>query len=99
MAKAKARASKRPWKADPEDAIRLAALRWLATELEQMTVEIYASDKGKYDGMEDILRGALKEMKKLGRRASMQEEDECPPGYVLCKDGLCAPMCDSEESS
>jgi hypothetical protein len=91
--KTKAGPGVRVWQADPDDAIRLAALRWFAIEIERLSIEIYASDKTRYLDLEDLLRGAVKRMKKITRRFDLDDED-CPNGYVLCKDGLCAPMCD-----
>lgn len=85
--------TERKWQADPDDAIRLAALRWFALEIEKLAIELYASDKTTYRAMEEILIGTVKQMGDLSTKLMLQE-DECPEGYVLCKDGLCAPMCD-----
>jgi hypothetical protein len=98
MAKKQSRTGKRTWKPEPEDAIRLAALRWFAIELERYSIEIYASDRAKYKAMEGVLRKALAELKRLGRPSGEKEEESCPDGYILCRDGLCAPMCDAEEA-
>lgn len=105
MAKKQSRSGKEPWKPEPEDAIRLAALRWFTIELERYSIEIYASDRTQYPAMEGVLRKALTEMKAFGRPAGaasrkrgLQEEQECPDGYILCKDGLCAPMCDANDA-
>ena len=35
------------WHAEPDDAIRLAALRWFALQIERLSIEIYASDKSR----------------------------------------------------
>jgi hypothetical protein len=99
MAKKKARSAKRPWQPDPNDAIRLAALRWFTLELERLSIEIYASDKTKYAAMDKVFRTAIKELGQVGRRSGLQAEEDCPDGYILCKDGLCAPMCDAEEAN
>jgi hypothetical protein len=82
------------WQAGPEDAIRLAALRWFSLEIERMGIEIYASDKTKYKAIEKVLRQAMTAMNATRDRIAVGDPDECPDGYVLCKDGLCAPMCD-----
>lgn len=85
----------RLWKAHPEDAIRLAALRWFAIEIERLTIEVYASDRTKFVEMERELRHTLKRLgrtRKTVQRLALGDED-CPMGYLLCKDGLCAPMC------
>ena len=85
--------TERKWQADPDDAIRLAALRWFALEIEKLAIEIYASDKTTYRAMETVLTNTVKQMGELSKKL-MLEDDECPEGYVLCKNGLCAPMCD-----
>jgi hypothetical protein len=92
--KTKAGPGVRVWQADPDDAIRLAALRWFAIEIERLSIEIYASDKRKYRTMERLLRRTVKRMGAIGDRTNVLRDEECPNGYVLCKDGLCAPMCD-----
>ena len=96
MARKQARKRKQPWKPDPEDAIRLAALRWFGLELERLAIEIYATDKSKYPEMESVFRKAIKGLKQAGLGGPHQDEEECPPGYVLCNDGLCAPACDPD---
>ena len=83
----------RVWQAQPDDAIRLAALRWLAISIERLTIEIYATDKAQFEDMEDVLRKTLKRLGKLSQEV-VRDEGDCPIGYELCKDGLCAPMCD-----
>jgi len=81
------------WQARPNDAIRLAALRWFALELERMSIQIYASNPELYGDMEGVLRKAVKSMGEVGRDLGLADED-CPEGYFLCRDGICAPMCD-----
>jgi hypothetical protein len=86
----------RVWKAHPDDAIRLAAVRWFTLELERLAIEIYATDKTQYARIEKLLGQTLSRMGSLGTKVaelSFREED-CPMGYYLCKDGLCSPMCD-----
>jgi hypothetical protein len=87
----------RVWKPEPDDAIRLAALRWFALSLERLSIEIYATDKGQYEAIEDLFRVTLKKLGRLRHRIAAEAGD-CPNGYVLCDDGLCAPMCDGELS-
>ena len=82
------------WQSGPDDAIRLAALRWFALEIERMGIEIYASDKAKYKAVEKILRQTMTALNATSEDIIVAASDECPDGYVLCKDGLCAPMCD-----
>ena len=95
--KRQSRANSRMWQAEPDDAIRLAALRWFALSIERLAIEIYASDKTQYGELEQVLRRALKHMGNLVTRdVGEEDEDSCPIGYELCRDGLCAPMCDGE---
>jgi hypothetical protein len=30
----------------------------------------------------------------MRKHVSASDSDDCPPGFALCKEGLCAPMCD-----
>ena len=82
----------RLWQAEPDDAIRLAALRWFAIEIERKAIEIYATDKSRYLDLEALLRHTMKKMNIVSDEIA--EPEECPIGYVLCKDGMCAPACD-----
>lgn len=84
------------WQPRADDAIRLAALRWFALELERLSIEIYASNQALYPQMEGVLRQAMKSMGGVARRVNLAADGECPEGFFLCKDGICAPMCDSE---
>ena len=81
------------WQAVPDDAIRLAALRWFALQLESVAICNYATDAATYLEMEDILKHALRKMQKVTRKQALSD-DECPEGFVRCKDGTCAPACD-----
>jgi hypothetical protein len=81
------------WQAHPNDAIRLAALRWFALEIERVSIQIYASNQNLYEDMEDVLRQTLLSMADVGKDAALGDGD-CPEGYFLCRDGVCAPMCD-----
>jgi hypothetical protein len=85
------------WESGPDDAIRLAALRWFSLELERLSIQIYASDKAQFKNMERVFRHALSGMAALCPKKVKPDfggDDGCPDGYILCKDGLCAPMCD-----
>jgi hypothetical protein len=84
------------WRAEPDDAIRLAALRWFALQIERLSIEIYASDKSRYFALEKLFRGTLSRLAgtKKDLTPKTDEETQCPEGFILCKDGLCAPMCD-----
>ena len=81
------------WQAAPNDAIRLAALRWFALTIEKWAIELYATDATTYPKMVKALRHALNDLRDI-RDDARQDEDDCPEGYVLCDDGVCAPSCD-----
>jgi hypothetical protein len=94
MAKKKKQAPPRnKWQAHPNDAIRLAALRWFALEIERISIQIYASNQNLYEDMEDALRDCVRSLGVVGKDAGLADGD-CPEGYFLCRDGVCAPMCD-----
>ena len=92
MAKKSAKNLVNKWQGQPDDAIRLAALRWFAIQIERIGIEIYATNKSKAAAVEELLRGTVKRMSDL--HEDIAEPEDCPIGYVLCKDGMCAPMCD-----
>ena len=82
------------WQAVPNDAIRLAALRWFALTIEKRTIELYATKSSTYHDMEDILRKALHRLDHLRNTLAVGDDDECPEGYIMCGNGVCAPSCD-----
>ncbi len=53
------------WQAVPNDAIRLAALRWFALTIEKEAIELYATNTATFPEMEKILRKALGEIDDL----------------------------------
>ena len=81
------------------DAERLAALRWLAMRIEQLCIEIFVTDRDKFDEIEAALRVQVRLLQAMGRSEEETEGDDCPEGYVLCRNGLCAPMCDGFTAS
>jgi hypothetical protein len=84
----------RKWEPSGEDAISLAAFRWLANAIENVSIELYATDRESFKEVEGILRQALKDLERIKRTfAAFETHDECPDGYVLCH-GVCAPSCD-----
>lgn len=98
MAKAQGKkAARRSYGGPPariNDAEQLAALRWLAMKIEQVSIEVFVTDRGKFSQIEDSLRTEVQLLKQIGRPVKPPEDDDCPDGYVLCRNGLCAPMCD-----
>ena len=93
MAKKKKSIPRNKWQAHPNDAIRLAALRWFALQIERTSIEIYASDQNLYGQLEALMRQTIKSLSEVGGQIGLSDGD-CPEGYVLCTDGLCAPMCE-----
>lgn len=87
------------WVPEPDDAIRLAALRWFALEMERISIEVYATDKRKFAKLEKILRKALRMLGDVHEPLHAMSDEECPDGYIRCKDGTCAPSCDGVVTS
>lgn len=97
MAKAQSKkttASRRSGRHRTSDAVRLAALRWLVMKIEQLGIEILATSPAKYAVVENAMRAQVQLLKQIGRPGLAFED--CPDGYILCRDGLCAPMCDDD---
>ena len=80
------------------DAQRLAAIRWLAMKIEQVSIEVLVTDRDKFNAIEESLRDEVNRLKQLARPEPPVAGEDCPEGYVLC-DGLCAPMCDSNNTA
>jgi len=81
------------WKAVPNDAIKLAAVRWFALTIEKAGIELYATNTASFPELEKILRKTLGDIDDLRDKFASQEAD-CPEGYVLCDDDVCRPSCD-----
>jgi hypothetical protein len=82
------------WKSSPDDAMSLAALRWMANTIENFAIELYATDRESFSEVEEVLRNTLKELKRTRRSfAVAQEENGCPDGWILCH-GICVPSCE-----
>lgn len=97
MAKAKSGATRTrsTRSARPSDpAERLAALRWLAMRIEQLAIEVIVTDPGRFAAVEDALRAEVRLLQRMGQPITPLGDGDCPGGYILCRDGLCAPMCD-----
>ena len=86
--------SRRSGRHRTSDAARMAALRWLVMKIEQLGIEILVTSPAKYAAVENALRAQVQLLKQIGRPALAVED--CPDGYILCRDGLCAPMCDDD---
>lgn len=92
MADQKQYPTRQKWQAQPDDAIKLAALRWFACIIEAEAIQIYATDSTKYEAIEKVMRTCVKQIHDLKKKFSLADESECPPGYVMCRNE-CAPMC------
>ena len=90
---------KKSAKSRMNDAERLAALRWLAMKIDQVSIEVYVTHPDKFDELENAMRAAVRSLQKIGRPREPVGDEDCPGGYILCRDGLCAPMCDGMDSS
>ena len=82
------------WKAVPDDAIRLSALRWFALTIEKSAIELYATNAASYVEIEKVLRKALTGLGDLRPDFATADPDDCPNGYFLCTNGLCQPSCE-----
>ena len=80
------------------DAQRMAAIRWLAMKIEQISIEVLVTDRDKFDAVEGSLKDEVNRLKQICRPEPPVAGDDCPDGFVLC-DGLCAPMCDRNNSA
>jgi len=90
---------KGPWTPSPDDAINLSTLRWYALTIERLLIEIYSTDRKKLPGLQKLLNEQLKKLYEYSQSQQLtSDEDDCPPGQILCPDGLCAPSCDPFES-
>jgi hypothetical protein len=91
----------------PDDAVAIAAMRNFAIDVERLLVRIYVTDRSKYEKLVHVMRTMLHEIYQAGTdpklRAAAAEargadrkrlsEENCPPGWELCSDGLCAEVC------
>jgi hypothetical protein len=100
MARTQRKQSTQPRRNSPHtstnDAERLAALRWLAMKIEQVSIELFVTDRHNFGAIEDALRLQVKSLRKMGGTNLALEDGDCPAGFVLCRDGLCSPMCNEE---
>jgi hypothetical protein len=81
----------------PNDAERLAALRWLVMRIEQLSIELFVTDRETFAEVEASLRAQVKTLQRMAPPPTVASV-ECPDGHVLCRDGLCAPMCDDSNT-
>lgn len=86
------------WTPSPNDAMAMAAIRWFANVIETYSIELYATSPKTYAHTEKILRHAVKKLalQKTSLQKGLDSED-CPDGYILCRDAICRPACDLEE--
>ena len=91
--KAATRSRKRP-QVRSNDAERLAALRWLVMRIEQVSIEVFVTNRRNFGAVEAALRLQVKMLRQIGQPDSALVADDCPAGFILCRDGFCSPMCD-----
>jgi len=102
------RQSRKPGRAvRPNDAIALAAFQNFGIDVERLLVRIYVTNPKTYARMIRLMRRVLVEIYEAGtdpelrrkaQKATRRElkrlsEVNCPDGYLLCADGLCAEVC------
>ena len=83
------------WQPNPDDAIKLAALRWFALTIESSAIQIYATDARQYAALEQVLHACVDGIRGLNKDFVLGGDDDCPPGFVQCGNE-CAPMCLNE---
>jgi len=80
------------WQPGPSDAINLATIRWFAIMIEAKAIEIYGTNPDVYPKIQDVLNDCLSEVAGISPKKSIADDDDCPPGWVLCGED-CAPRC------
>ena len=89
------RFSSTDWTPAPNNAIQLAALQWYSLTVGRLAIEIYATRPDRYAELTELLRKQVKELADFNKHAG-EVADGCPDGYIMCRDGLCSPMCEGE---
>ena len=89
---------KEKWTPVAEDAINLATIRWYAITLERLLIEMYCTNRKKLPELQKLLDQDFKDLYAKFKAPSLQpglgDEDECPPGQMMCRTGLCAAQCE-----
>jgi hypothetical protein len=73
-----------------DDGLNLAAIHWMAMEIEQVATELYVTSPEAFGSILDSLRDQVDRLK--GMKPRTFSGDDCPDGWMEC-DGLCVPMC------
>jgi hypothetical protein len=84
------------WEYSPKDALRLAAIRWYANTIENLSIELYATNPVTFEETEVVLKETLGRLRL--QRQQIGAPPDCPDGYELCG-GLCVPSCDPGDLS
>ena len=92
MAKKTPKSTANKWQSHPNDAIRLAAIRWFACRIEMEAIQVYATDSSLDPEIENILSECITKVHDLVKKRPIDDDGDCPPGYVLCGNE-CAPRC------
>jgi hypothetical protein len=92
MATKRKKSTARKWQPGPDDAIKLAALRWYALMMESAAIQVYATDSSKYSALETIMRNCISQLNSVHPKPIGDDDGDCPPGFVMCGNE-CAPMC------
>lgn len=74
------------------DALNIAAIHLLATQLEQVATEVYVTNPARMKDVLAMMRADVEALRGLAPKTMSDNDEECPDGWILC-DGLCMPMC------
>ena len=91
----------------PDDAVAIATMSNFAIDVERLLVRIYVTDRSKYERLVHLMRKMLREIYRAGTDPKLRaaaaaargenrrrlSEENCPPGWEPCSDGLCAEVC------
>lgn len=69
----------------------LAAIHWLAMEIEQAALCVYITDPDQFDKVEKPMRELIKALR-ANKALATVEDGDCPDGWLECN-GMCTPIC------
>jgi len=74
------------------DALNIAAIHLLATQLEQVATEVYVTNPDRMKDVLAMMRADVEALRSLAPKTLSDNDEDCPEGWILC-DGLCMPIC------
>ena len=88
MAKARDKKTTTGTRRDSNTAEKLAAIRWLAMKIEQVSIELLVTNRGKFEAVEGSLREEVKRLKQMARpEPPLGGDRDVVPGGVLRRPG------------